>query len=111
MPSQAPTSATCIHGRALVRVMQDLMALGLPPPPARAPGPLTSPECVCGECDSPARMYRCQGCERDVPWCVGAHDELLELCDDCAVRVWQVRVDSSAEQGEFRVPRERGKHD
>ena len=51
-----------------------------------------SPECVCGECELRQRFYRCGGCERLIPWCNGAHDELLELCDDCAVEVWHVRA-------------------
>jgi len=35
--------------------------------------------------------YICPGCERSVPNCFGADDELGELCDDCAVHVWRVR--------------------
>lgn len=46
----------------------------------RKPGPPT-----CGG------SYFCQGCERTVPNCFGAHDELGELCDDCAVQVWNTR--------------------
>lgn len=37
------------------------------------------------------RHYRCPGCERMVPWCNGAADELGELCDECAADVLAVR--------------------
>lgn len=43
----------------------------------------------CGE-------YDCPGCERSVPNCFGAHDELLELCDDCACAVWAAREKEQA---------------
>ena len=44
----------------------------------------------CGE-------YTCPGCERSLPNCFGAHDELLELCDDCACEVWRVRARENPE--------------
>lgn len=46
--------------------------------------------------------YECPGCERTIPYCVGGHDSLGELCDDCACHVWYLRGDAEAEQGIFR---------
>lgn len=40
--------------------------------------------------------YDCPGCERKVPCCFGASDELGELCDDCAAHVWRVREAAEA---------------
>ena len=34
-------------------------------------------------------LYRCPGCRRLVPWCLGAADDKPELCDDC----WAEAVD------------------
>lgn len=42
--------------------------------------------------------FLCHGCERVVGYCCGCGDELGELCDDCAVKVWSVR--ESLEQPE-----------
>lgn len=29
------------------------------------------------------RTYRCAWCRRDVPWCMGASDDMPDVCDDC----------------------------
>lgn len=34
-------------------------------------------------CFCKGRRYRCPGCLRFIPWCLGAADELWEFCDDC----------------------------
>jgi len=36
-------------------------------------------------------VFWCQGCDLVVGWCRGCNDELFELCDDCAVKVWAMR--------------------
>lgn len=43
-------------------------------------------------------MYLCSGCEREVGYCSGAHDELEELCDDCAMVVVRYRQMFNPEQ-------------
>ncbi len=35
--------------------------------------------------------FLCPGCERVVGYCCGCGDDLGELCDDCAVAVWDAR--------------------
>jgi hypothetical protein len=46
---------------------------------------------VCGSGRPTCGEYVCPGCARRVPNCFGAADELGELCDDCAVEVWNAR--------------------
>lgn len=44
-----------------------------------------SVQCQCKECDQD-QFFKCEMCDREVPYCFGASDEFDELCDDCAVR-------------------------
>lgn len=51
---------------------------------------METPKCTCrgSVCQdkhgNPAtRWYRCARCQRRVPWCFGAADDMPELCDDC----------------------------
>lgn len=45
--------------------------------------------CLCGGgiCegtqDKPSKRYTCEGCDRSVPWCFGASDNMPMHCDDC----------------------------
>lgn len=43
--------------------------------------------------------FLCPGCDRVVGWCCGAHDDLEELCDDCAAKVRQTREQYGAAIG------------
>lgn len=42
--------------------------------------------CTCGTCDEHGRHFVCRSCYRLTPWCRGADDEYVDLCDDCVVR-------------------------
>ena len=98
MTAEAATSSPCIHSGRLVKGKKDHVALDSVPPTGESArsanqASLDGVPHYCGE-------YTCPGCERSVPNCFGAYDELLELCDDCACEVWRARVAHGGEAGE-----------
>jgi len=51
--------------------------------------PVALDVCLCGGgiCegtqDKSSKRYTCRGCDRSVPWCFGASDNMPFHCDDC----------------------------
>ena len=47
------------------------------------------PACQCDECyGDPDLIYTCKTCDRSVPYCYGADDDMYESCDACWVATY-----------------------
>lgn len=65
--------------------MKAFKGQGAPCKVVKTPVPCTCRGSICRNTagDKVARVFRCAGCKRFVPWCFGAADDLPDHCDDC----------------------------
>jgi hypothetical protein len=55
--------------------------------------------CYCRECQA-GMLFRCDTCDRLMPWCMGAYDNMPDSCDDCWV---EAEIQAKKEQMQGRA--------